>query len=255
MTTTAIYPDLECQTVLVTGGGSGIGADIVGHFANQGARVGFIDLAKNPSVALVEDIASKGDPRPHFVAADLRDIDALKAAIAEIRDALGPITILVNNAAHDQRHDIDDVTPEYWDERMAVNLRHQFFAAQAVYKDMAAAGGGAIINMGSISWMLGVGDMPAYTTAKSAIEGLTRSLARKFGPMNIRVNTVLPGWILTQRQIDLWLDEEADAMRQKGQCIPRKLYGPDVARAVLFLSSKAASAITNQRLIVDGGWV
>jgi len=255
MTRTAVYPDLDGQTVLVTGGGSGIGASIVEHFAEQGASVGFIDLAEEPSKDLVEDLAAKSFKRPHFVPADLRDIEALRTAIDEIRDTFGPITILVNNAAHDERHSIDEVTPDYWDDRMAVNLRHQFFAAQAVYRDMEAAGGGAIINLGSISWVLGQGGMVGYTTAKSAIEGLTRSLAREFGPMNIRVNTVLPGWILTERQIDLWLTDDAEREREKGQCIPRKLYAPDVARVVLFLGSEAASACTNQRFVVDGGWV
>jgi len=255
MTVDATYPDLEGRNVFVSGGGSGIGAAIVSHFAVQGARVGFVDIAEEPSRALAEEVARAGHPRPHFVKCDLRNIEALRAAITEIRGALGPITVLVNNAAHDERHDIDDVTPDYWDDRMAVNLRHQFFTAQAIYSDMEAAGGGAIINLGSISWMLGVPDMPAYTTAKAAIGGLTRSLARRLGPMNIRVNTVLPGWIMTQRQIDLWLDEAGDAMRAEGQCLPRKLYPADVARVVLFLSSEQASACTNQEFIVDGGWV
>ena len=250
----AIYPDLEGKTVLVTGGGSGIGASIVEHFADQGAKVGFIDVAVDPSEKLVEDLAGRGYPRPHFCQADLCDIEALRAAIAEIRTTLGSIDVLVNNAAHDERHAIEDVTPEYWDGRMAVNLRHQFFSAQAVFRDMEAAGGGAIINLGSISWVLGQGGMPGYTTAKSAVEGLTRSLARDFGPMNIRVNTVLPGWVLTDRQLELWLTEESDKEREKGQCIPQKLYPPDIARMVLFLASESASAITSQRFIVDYGW-
>jgi NAD(P)-dependent dehydrogenase (short-subunit alcohol dehydrogenase family) len=252
--TGATYPDLNGRSVLVTGGGSGIGASIVEHFAEQGARVGFVDIAREASEKLVEEIAAKGHHRPFFAECDLRDIAALKAAVAAIRDAIGPIGVLVNNAAHDDRHDIDDVTPDYWDDRMAVNLRHQFFAAQAVYPDMAAAGGGSIVNLGSISWMLGVGNMPAYTTAKSAVTGLTRSLARRLGPMNIRVNTVLPGAIITPRQIELWLDEEADAERARGQCLPRKLYPADVARIVLFLASEQASACTSQDFIVDGGW-
>ena len=255
MSKLSIYPDIEGKTVLITGGGSGIGASIVEHFAEQGARVGFIDLDEKSSVALVDQMAAKGFPRPHFVKADLRDIDALKAAVAEIKRQFGPINILVNNAAHDQRHAIDEVTPEYWDDRQAVNLRHQFFAAQAVYKDMEAAGGGSIINMGSVSWMLKQGGMPGYTTAKSAVEGLTKTLARDFGPMKIRVNTVMPGWIMTQRQIDLWLTEEADAERAKGQCIPDKIYPAEVARMVLFLASDAASGCTAQRFVVDGGWI
>ncbi|MGE5766554.1 MAG: SDR family NAD(P)-dependent oxidoreductase, partial [Bacteroidota bacterium] len=186
---------------------------------------------------------------------DLRDIEALRVAIGQVRETFGPITVLVNNAAHDQRHAFDEVTPEYWDDRIAVNLKHQFFAAQAVYPDMAAAGGGAIVNLGSVSWMIGQGGMPCYTTAKSAVAGLTRSLARDFGPKNIRVNCVVPGWIMTQRQLDLWLTPEGEAELLQRQCLKRKLVPADVARAVLFFASDDAGACTNQSYIVDGGWV
>lgn len=250
----AIYPDLQDRTVLVTGGGSGIGAEIVRHFAAQGARVGFIDIAKEASRALVQELTAEGQT-VRFEQADLTDIDALRAAIDRVREVFGPITVLVNNAAHDERHALEDVTPEYWDQRMAVNLRHQFFCAQAVVPDMRAAGGGAIINMGSISWMIGEGNMAAYTACKSAVLGLTRSLARDLGPDNIRVNSIAPGWIMTQRQIDLWLTEEGEQNIMKRQCLKRKLVPADVARVVLFYASAEASACTNQSYIVDGGWV
>ena len=174
------------------------------------------------------------------------DIEALRGAIAAIRDRLGPIAVLVNNAAHDERHDIDSVTPEYWDDRMAVNLRHQFFAAQAVWKDMAGAGGGAIVNLGSVTWMVGQGGMPGYSTA---------TLARDLGPHNIRVNSVLPGWIMTKRQIEKWLTPEGEADLLRNQCLKRKLVPDDIARVVVFFASDEASACTNQNYVVDGGWV
>jgi NAD(P)-dependent dehydrogenase (short-subunit alcohol dehydrogenase family) len=172
-----------------------------------------------------------------------------------VRTRLGPITVLVNNAANDQRHSIDEVTPEYWDDRIAVNLKHQFFAAQAVYPDMEAAGGGAIVNLGSVSWMIGQGGMPCYTTAKSAVAGLTRALARDLGPKNIRVNCVVPGWIMTQRQIDLWLTPESEAELMQRQCLKRKLVPADIARTVLFFAAEDSGGCTNQSYIVDGGWV
>lgn len=255
MTATAIYPSLKDRVVFVTGGGSGIGAAIVEHFCRQGARVGFVDINVEASEKLVNDIAADGQPAPFFVNCDLTDIEALRVAIGQVREKLGPITILVNNAAHDQRHQIDEVTPEYWDDRFAVNLKHQFFAAQAVYPDMAAAGGGAIVNLGSVSWMIGQGGMPCYTTAKSAVAGLTRSLARDLGPMNIRVNCVVPGWIMTQRQIDLWLTPEGEAELMQRQCLKRKLVPADIARAVLFFAADDSGGCTNQSYIVDGGWV
>jgi NAD(P)-dependent dehydrogenase (short-subunit alcohol dehydrogenase family) len=248
----ATYPSLMGRTVLVTGGASGIGESIVRHFAAQGSRVGFIDIQEEPGRALVEELAPS---EVHFEMADLRDIEALRAAIANIRERFGPITILINNAAHDERHRNEDVTPEYWDDRIAVNLKHQFFAAQAVMGDMRTAGGGAIVNMGSVSWMVGQGGMPGYTSAKSAVQGLTRSLARDLGPDNIRVTSVVPGWIMTQRQLDMWLDEESEAELMRRQCVPYKLVPADIARVVLFFASDEARACTNQSYIADGGWV
>jgi D-xylose 1-dehydrogenase len=251
----AIYPSLKHRSVFITGGGSGIGAALVRHFAAQGSRVAFVDIALEPSARLVEDIAAAGDPEPRFIPCDLRDIEALRRAIRQAADAHGPITVLVNNAAHDERHTFDAVTPEYWDDRLAVNLRHQFFAAQAVHPMMKAAGGGSIVNFGSVSWMIGQGGMPGYSAAKAAIMGLTRSLARDFGPDNIRVNSIAPGWIMTERQISLWLDEAGERELMRRQCLKRKLYPDDMARIVLFLAADDSSAMTNQTYVCDGGWV
>jgi len=255
MTANAIYPSLKDRVVFITGGGSGIGASIVEHFCQQGARVGFVDIDEAASGALVAELAKAGHPKPLFVKCDITDIPALRAAIAKVREALGPITILVNNAANDQRHPLDEVTPEFWDDRIAVNLKHQFFAAQAIHPDMAAAGGGAIVNLGSVSWIIGQGGMPCYTTAKSAVAGLTRALARDLGPKNIRVNCVVPGWIMTQRQIDLWLTPESEANLMERQCLKRKLVPADIARAVLFFAAEDSGGCTNQSYVVDGGWV
>ncbi len=251
----AIYPSLEGRSVFITGGGSGIGAALVGHFAAQGSRVAFVDIAVDCSEELVAEIEQAGGPKPLFIECDLRDIEALRAAVRQAAEAHGAITVLVNNAAHDERHKVEEVTVEYWDDRMAVNLRHQFFAAQAVYPMMKSAGGGSIINFGSVSWMIGQGGMPGYTAAKSAVLGLTRGLARDFGPDNIRVNSIAPGWIMTQRQLDLWLDEEGERELMRRQCLKRKLYPDDIARVVLFLAADDSSAMTNQSYIVDGGWV
>ena len=255
MTASAIYPSLKDRVVFVTGGGGGIGASIVEHFCRQGAKVGFVDIDEAAAGAVVEAMAAAGHHKPVFVKCDLTDIEALRVAIGQVRTSLGPITVLINNAANDQRHSIDEVTPEYWDDRIAVNLKHQFFAAQAVYPDMEAAGGGAIVNLGSVSWMIGQGGMPCYTTAKSAVAGLTRSLARDLGPKNIRVNCVVPGWIMTQRQIDLWLTPESEAELMQRQCLKRKLVPADIARAVLFFAAEDSGGCTNQSYIVDGGWV
>jgi D-xylose 1-dehydrogenase len=249
----AIYPSLKGRTVLVTGGGSGIGEAIVRQFIGQGSRVGFIDIDQAASKQLLASLPA--DASVHFEHADLRDIAALRQAVAGVREALGPITILVNNAGRDDRHSIEEVTPEYWDERIALNLKHQFFAAQAVAPDMAKAGGGSIVNLGSVSWVLGQGNMPCYTTAKSAVQGLTRALARDLGPNNVRVNSILPGWIMTQRQQDLWLTPEGEAELMKRQCLKRKLVPDDIARTVLFFSADDSGACTNQNYIVDAGWV
>jgi NAD(P)-dependent dehydrogenase (short-subunit alcohol dehydrogenase family) len=248
-----IYPDLKNKVVIVTGGGSGIGEAIVRRFAAQGSMVAFIDIQEEPSRKLVAELAT-GTP-VFFEHVDITDTAALQAAIERIRARLGPIDILINNAAHDQRHNTLEVTSAYWDERIHVNLKHQFFASQAVLPDMMAKMSGSIINFGSISWMIGQGGMAAYTASKSAVLGLTRSLARDFGSYNIRVNAIAPGWIMTQRQIDLWLTPEGEADLMKRQCLKRKLLPDELARVALFLASDEAGACTAQQFIVDGGVV
>jgi D-xylose 1-dehydrogenase len=249
--TQAIYPDLAGKSVLVTGGGTGIGAAIVRGFARQKAKVAFIDLAEEPSKALAAELGKD----VLFLKADLTDTEALRAAIAAARKAHGPITVLINNAAHDERHATPDVTPEYFDQRIAVNLKHVFFASQAVLPDMRAAGGGSIVTFSSVSWLASMGGMPIYTAAKSAMLGLTRSLARDFGPDNIRVNAVAPGWIRTERQEKLWITPEGEETMLKAQCLKRWLMPDEVANLILFLGSNASSAITSQHYVIDGGWV
>jgi len=248
----AIYPDLEGKAVLVTGGASGIGASIVRAFATQKAKVGFLDIAREPAAKLAGELTSKG-LSVHYEYCDLTKIDELRDAIGRVRASIGPIRVLINNAAHDDRHATESVTPEYWDDRIAVNLKHQFFAAQAVLPDMQAAGGGAIVNFGSVSWMVGQGGMVVYTAAKSAILGLTRSLARDYGQYNIRVNAIAPGWIMTERQVEKWLTPQGEADLMKAQCLKRKLYPDDIAKVVVFLASEEAGAITSQQYVVDGG--
>ena len=251
----ASYPSLKGRAAFVTGGGSGIGASIVEHLCAQRARVAFVDIERTASEALVAALAARGYPAPTFLPCDVRDIPALRAAIGEAGARLGPIRVLVNNAANDERHALAGVTPEYWDDRFAVNLRHQFFAAQAVAPGMAAAGGGSIINLGSTSWLVGQGGMPAYLSAKAAVAGLTRALARDLGPMSIRVNAIVPGWIMTERQIRLWLTPEGEQELLRRQCLKRKLVPEDVARVVLFFAADDSAACTNQSYVVDGGWV
>jgi NAD(P)-dependent dehydrogenase (short-subunit alcohol dehydrogenase family) len=249
----AVYPSLRDRVVLVTGGASGIGAEHVTQFARQGAKVAFLDIADSAAAALVTALRQENLPPPLYLPCDLKDIPALQSAIAETVRQLGPITVLVNNAANDQRHDYQDVTVEYWDERMATNLRHQFFAIQAVAPMMRAADGGSIINFGSISWHTNHGDMPAYTTAKAGIEGLTKGMARDLGPFGIRVNCVIPGWIMTQRQIDLWLTPAAEENLLRAQCLKTKLVPADVTRMVLWLASDDSRMCSSQLWVVDGG--
>jgi NAD(P)-dependent dehydrogenase (short-subunit alcohol dehydrogenase family) len=249
----ASYPSLRDRVVLVTGGASGIGAEEVTQFARQGAKVAFLDIADSAAAALVETLRSEGLPPPLYLPCDLKNIPALRAAISDVAQRLGPITVLVNNAANDQRHNYQDVTVEYWDERMATNLRHQFFAIQAVAPMMRDAGGGSIINFGSISWHTNHGSMPAYTTAKAGVEGLTKGMARDLGVDGIRVNCVIPGWIMTQRQIDLWLTPEAEKDLLRAQCLKTKVMPEDVARMVLWLASDDSRMCSSQLWVVDGG--
>ncbi len=249
----AIYPSLRDRVVFVTGGASGIGAEHVTQFAAQGAKVAFVDIADGAAQALIGKIETAGHPAPFYQHCDLKDIAALQAVIAEVGRRLGPITVLVNNAANDQRHRFEDVTVEYWDERLATNLRHQFFAIQAVAPMMRSAGGGSIINFGSVSWHSLQGGMPAYTTAKAAVEGLTRGMARDLGPDRIRVNTVIPGWIMTERQITLWLTPEGERNLMQVQCLKEKLAPADVTRMVLWLASDDSRMCTAQLWVVDAG--
>jgi NAD(P)-dependent dehydrogenase (short-subunit alcohol dehydrogenase family) len=251
----AKYPSLRDRVVLITGGGSGIGASLVEHFAKQGSQVAFFDLAVEASEALVRELSQSGEHAPLFLRCDVTDIPALQAAIADVSARLGAPQVLVNNAANDDRHHWEEVTPAYWDDRMAVNLRHQFFAAQAVAAGMKAAGGGSIINLSSIAWMIPSTELTVYVTAKAAIVGMTRSLAHDLGAANIRVNCVLPGAVLTERQRRLWMPPEKIAEVMKKQCLKRELMPADVARLILFLASDDSSAITNQNHIIDGGWI
>jgi NAD(P)-dependent dehydrogenase (short-subunit alcohol dehydrogenase family) len=248
MTSFATYPSLKNEAVIVTGGATGIGASIVEHFTAQGARVGFLDFDGKSG----REIAAKTGA--HFLHCDLRDIAALRTVVAELEARLGPTLALVNNAARDDRHAIEDVTPEFWDERVATNLRHQFFTAQAVIPTMRKRRRGSIVNIGSVSWMIKASGMPVYLTVKAAVQGLTRSLARDLGPDAIRVNTVVPGWVMTERQIKLWLTPEAEADLLSNQCLKEKLYPPDIARMVLWLAADDSRLVTAQNFIVDAGW-
>jgi D-xylose 1-dehydrogenase len=250
----AQYPSLRDKVVLVTGGGSGIGASIVEHFCAQRASVAFVDVDDAASRALCTRIADAGERAPLFIHCDLRDVAALQEAIRRVGAQIGPITALVNNAANDDRHRTMEVTLDYWNDRIAVNLRHQFFAAQAVHPQMKAAGGGAIVNFGSISWMNAEGGYNAYTTSKAAVHGMTRGLARDWGLDRIRVNTVVPGWVMTQRQIDLWLDADGERQLFENQCLKEKLYPPDIARMVLWLAADDSRLCTAQNFVVDAGW-
>jgi D-xylose 1-dehydrogenase len=255
MASLARYPSLVDRVVLITGGSTGIGATLVEQFVGQGARVGFIDIDQPNGHALVQRLAPDARTAPLFVHADISEIAALEAAIDVVRERFGAITVLLNNAANDQRHKIEATTSESWDAGMAVNLKHQFFAARKVSDDMKAAGGGSIINFGSVSWKLKLGGMPVYTTAKSAVQGLTRSLARDFGPFNIRVNTIVPGWVMTEKQKRLWLDDAGKAELARGQCINQPLMPVHIASMTLFLAADDSAMCTAQDFIVDGGWV
>jgi NAD(P)-dependent dehydrogenase (short-subunit alcohol dehydrogenase family) len=251
----AKYFDLKNKRVFITGGGSGIGASIVEHFCEQNSEVYFVDINVKESNKLILNIKNKKFKIPTFIECDLLNIKKLQDIISKIISEKGPIDILINSAANDERHNIDDVTEEYWNERMNINLKHYFFTVQSVKKAMIKNKGGVIVNIGSASWMIGQGGMAAYTAAKSGVVGLTRSFARDLGEFNIRVNSVVPGWIMTERQIEKWLTPESEKELMKSQCLKRKLVPADVARAVLFFSSNESSACTNQSYIVDGGWI
>lgn len=251
----ATYPSLRNRSVIISGGASGIGEGLVEAFATQGAHVAFLDIQDEAAQALIERVTSAGHTKPTYRHCDLTDIAALRSVAAQIQQSHGTVDVLVNNAANDTRQRIEDITPEMWDAAMQVNLRHQFFLSQAVLPAMQRQQRGSIINLSSISWMIPSTGLPAYVTAKAAIVGLTRTLAHEVGKDNIRVNAVLPGAILTERQKRLWMTPEYTAEVMSRQAIKRHLYADDVARTVLFLAADDSSAITNQSLIVDGGWV
>lgn len=245
----ARYPSLEDRVVLITGGGSGIGAAMVEAFSAQGAKVAFLDIQEDVSSALVERL--KGAPT--FFPCDLTDIEELRRKVNEVRAALGPVRVLVNNAANDQRQDANELSPEDWDASMAVNLRHLFFAAQAVRPGMAKAGGGSIINFSSVAWMFGAADLVAYATAKAGIVGMTNSLAREFGADDIRVNAIAPGAVMTEKQLRLWYDEASAAAVAERQLLKHRLQPEEIAPAALFLAADDSRMITKQCLVVDAG--
>ena len=249
----ATYPSLAGKRVVITGGGSGIGAALVDAFAKQGAKVFFLDIADEPSQT-VESALRDAAQAPKFFHCDLVDLDALSATFAEIERSGGPVDILINNAANDDRHQVAEVSHQYWDERMAVNLRHQFFCAQAVAKGMKTLGGGVILNFGSISWHLAMQNLTVYMTAKAAIEGLTRGLARDLGDHGIRVNCIVPGSVRTPRQQELWNSPEDEARILAAQCLHEPVEVEHVAALTLFLASDNAARCTGRDYYVDAGW-
>jgi D-xylose 1-dehydrogenase len=250
----AVYPSLRDQRVFITGGGTGIGAALVAAFAEQGAKVAFVDIAEAESDALAKRLSADGHAKPWWRACDVRDVKALQTAIQDAVADLGDFSTLVNNVARDDRHTIESVTPEYWEERMAVNQRPAFFAIQSIVPGMRRLGGGSIINMGSTGWQTKGSEYPCYAIAKSSVNGLTRGLAGSLGVDRIRVNTVSPGWVMTQRQIKLWLNAEGEEAIKRNQCLPDKLQPSDIARMVLFLASADSAMCTAQEFKVDAGW-
>ena len=251
----ATYPSLRDRVVVVTGGASGIGAAMVEAFTANHARVALLDLQTEPAEQLVHRLHESGATRPVFMPCDLTNIDALQAALAKVANDLGPVEVLVNNAGNDTRHSVEDVTPESWDRTLALNLKHQFFAAQAVIPGMRQLGHGSIINMSSIAWIIPSTSVPVYVTAKAGIVGMTRTLAHEVGKDNIRVNCILPGAIATERQKRLWLTPEYEAEILAAQALKRLIEPEEVARLALFLGADDSAAITNQSCIIDGGWV
>lgn len=252
MISKAVYPDLHDQVVLITGGGSGIGADLVRAFAEQQTKVFFLDIDDAPSQALVRELA-ECKYVPEYRHCDLTDISQLKANISDIEKSHGAIGVLVNNAGNDKRHTIDEASEEYWDWAQAVNIKHQFFAIQAVVPGMRKLGKGSIINFSSIAWMAGGATMSAYCTSKAAVVGLTKSTARDLGPDNIRVNAIAPGAVLTEKQRKMWFDEEKIKSLLSRQCLQRELDAKPIARMALFLASEESDMTTKQVFVVDGG--
>lgn len=256
MNLTNQYPSLRDRVVFITGGATGIGATLVEEFCRQGSRVAFVDIQTEAGEALVERLGNLAQgPAPKFYPCNLIDLDELKRVIASAHSDLGPISVLVNNAADDTRHDFAAITPEYWDQRIAVNLRHFFFAIQAVYPQMKSLGGGSIINFGSMSWHDTQGNMTGYTTSKAGIEGMTRGLARDLGADSIRINTLVPGWVMTEKQLKQWVDASTQAEIERSQCLKDPLMPADIAAMALFLASDDSRMCTAQNFIVDGGWI
>ncbi|HEU0204147.1 MAG TPA: SDR family oxidoreductase [Burkholderiaceae bacterium] len=251
--TCTVYNSLKDRVVFISGGSSGIGAELVRAFAAQGSKVAFCGTKPNGGRGLIEELTARGYAAPDYVACDVRDVGAYQALLRDVMARLGPVRVLVNNAGRDDRHAMEDVTSEYWDERLALNLKHYFFAIQACAPAMASAGGGSIINMGSVSWMRGRPNLVAYTTAKAGILGLTRTLARELGPRNIRVNAVVPGAILTERQTALHRDAAADQAFLDAQCLKVRLDAGHVARVTLFIAADDSDGMTGQHVLVDAG--
>jgi NAD(P)-dependent dehydrogenase (short-subunit alcohol dehydrogenase family) len=250
---TATFHDLRDASVFITGGGSGIGAALTDGFLAQGARVAFI--GRSDATAFVETMEARHGRAPLFLQGDITDTARLQAAMSEAEAAHGPVTALVNNAANDQRHTLDEMTPDFWDRMQAINLKAYYFACQAAVPGMREAGGGSIVNFSSISYMMGNAGYTAYTTANAGITGMSRSLARELGSDHIRVNALAPGWVLTEKQMDKWATPEALAAHLAKQCIPEHLVPQDIVDAVLFLSSRASRMMTGQCMVVDGGVV
>lgn len=249
------YPSLKGKHVFITGGGSGIGRALVEHFADQQCRVSFVDINDDAANAVADGIAARGLEKPLYRRLDLRDVEALTALVAELGRSRGPITVLVNNAGNDDRHTLASITSDYFDDRMSVNLKHQMFAARAVHPQMKEAGGGSIINFSSITWTVADGDCVCYVTAKAAVHGMTRALATELGPDRIRVNSIAPGWIMTERQVNLWLTQEGERQIAERQALPGRLYPPDIARMALWLAADDSRMCSKQTFVVDGGWI
>ena len=251
----ASYPSLRDRAILVTGGASGIGAAIVEAFAKQDSRVAFLDIQDADADQLIQRLKTAGCTPPIYHHCDLRDVEAVNASVSDILQQFKTVDVLVNNAGNDSRHSIEEVTSEYWDQCMAINLKHQFFTAQAVIPAMRKVGGGSIINMSSISWVIPSIGLPVYVAAKAAIVGLTRTLAHELGKNNIRVNCVMPGAIQTERQNRLWLTEEYKTEILARQALKRLINPDEVANLIVFLAADDSAAITNQSFVIDGGWI
>jgi NAD(P)-dependent dehydrogenase (short-subunit alcohol dehydrogenase family) len=254
MTHLARYPSLADRCVFVSGGATGIGATLVEAFALQGARVGFVDIDVEHARSLVERLSATAATAPLFVAADVTDTAALEAAIDAVAARFGSVRALLNNAANDQRHTMAETTPQGWDAHVAVNLKHQYFAARKVVPGMKAAGGGSIVNLGSITWKAKQHGLSVYATCKAAAQGLTRSLARELGPYRIRVNTLVPGWVMTDKQLRLWVDDAGRGEIARNQCLPDALQPQDIANMALFLAADDSAMCTAQDFVVDAGW-